>query len=105
MLTSLVSLQATSRLRWMGGLLLLAALAMLIAGETLLKQRLEGVVFLLYWLLCFLFTGAAMIVACLVARAVRHKSRNEARELIEKTLGKIQSDVQQSPRRADDGKP
>jgi membrane protein implicated in regulation of membrane protease activity len=99
MLASMVGLDVTARRRWIGALLLLAAMAMLVAGETLLKGRLRGLAFLLYWLLCFIFTGAAIIVAWLDARAVHSKSRREARELIEKTLGKIESDVRERPHR------
>lgn len=97
MLLSVVGLEATARRRWIGALLLMAAMAMLIVGETLLKTHLQGVAFLLYWLLCLVFTAASIFVACLDARAVQIKSRKEARELIEKTLNKIESDVRQKP--------
>ena len=99
MLAPIVGLDVTARRRWIGALLLLAAMAMLIAGQTVLQGHLRGLAFLLYWLLCFIFTGSAIIVAWLDARAVQTKSRREARELIEKTLGKIESDVRQRPRR------
>lgn len=101
MLTSMADSKATARRRWIGGLLLLSAAVTLIAGETLLKERLKDLTFLLYWLLCLVFTGAAIIVAFLDARDVHRKSRREARELIESTVNKIEVDARQKPRRDD----
>ena len=89
-----------TRVRWrlVGGAMLLAALGMLIAGETVLERHLKGVAFLFYWLVCLLLTGAAIIVAYIDARSVQQRSRVEARELLEKTIHKIESDVRQTPR-------
>jgi len=42
---------ASARRRWSGGLALLAALAMLVCGETVLKDRLGMVSFLIYRLI------------------------------------------------------
>ena len=97
MLASLMGLGATARRRWCGGLVLLTALVLLILGETMLKGNLRGWVFVLYWLLCFGLTFVAIIIAWLDARAVRNKSRREARELVERTLGKIEEDVLRRP--------
>ena len=102
MLASSMALDTRVRRRWVGGAMLLAALGMLIAGETILEHHLRGVAFLFYWLLCLLLTGAAIIVAYLDARSVQQRSRVEARELLEKTIHKIESDVQQAPRRNGD---
>jgi hypothetical protein len=93
-----MGLGVTARRRWFGGLVLLAALVLLIAGETILKDNLRGWGFLLYWLLCFAFTGLAIIAAWLDARAVQRKSRRDARELVEHTLGKIEADVRRKSR-------
>ena len=95
-----MGLEPATRRRWLGGLMLLAALAMLIAGETVLEHRLSGAGFLLYWLLCLVFTGGAIMVAYMDVRAVQRKSRLEARELLEKTLHKIETDVRQKPRQS-----
>ena len=97
MLASIVGLNITSRRRWIGAVFLLAAMGMLIAGETLLKSHLRNLTFLLYWLLCLICTGAAIIVACLDVRAVQRESRHEARELIQNTLNKVESDVRRKP--------
>lgn len=88
-----MGLGVTARRRWVGGLALLGALGLLLAGETVLKTRLAGVGFLLYWAVCFVLTGVAIIVAWIDACAVQRRSRQEARELVEHTLHKIESDV------------
>ena len=78
------------RRRWFGTAFLLAAIAMLVAGETALKGRLSAVGFLAYWLVCFGFTGLAMVVAFIDLRAVRSRIRDEQRDLIETTLKEIE---------------
>ncbi len=95
-----MALHGTARRRWLGALLLLAALGMLVAGQTVLKDRLKDLGFLLYWLVCFLFTGAALLVAYLDALALQRRSRRETRELLETTLGKIESDARKKGNRA-----
>lgn len=84
--------------RWFGGLVLLLALGFLIAGETILKARLQGLGFVLYWLCCFVLTGAAIVAAWLDACAVQRKGRLEARKLVEHTLGDIEADVRRKTR-------
>ena len=88
----------TARRRWFGGLVLLLALGLLIAGETILKARLRGLGFVLYWLCCLVLTGAAIVVAWADACAVQQKGRREAKELVENTLGDIQADVRRKTR-------
>jgi cation transport ATPase len=94
-----MGLDATGRRRLTGALILMAALAMLIAGQTVLKSRLHDVIFLVYWLICFVLTGAAILVAYLDARALQRKTRREARELIETTLNHIETDARKKPGR------
>jgi hypothetical protein len=72
-----------ARRRWFGLLCLVVALGMLIWGETVLKDRLRGLVFLAYWLVCFVVTGLAILTAILDMRATRRQSREEQRNLIE----------------------
>jgi peptidoglycan/LPS O-acetylase OafA/YrhL len=84
---------ATTRRRWLGILVLIAALAMLIAGETVLQGRLQNVPFVLYWLLCLILTAAAIIIAFLDARALRRQTREEARDLLQSTLKEIETDA------------
>jgi hypothetical protein len=80
-------------------LALLAALAMLAVGGTVLKGRLGPVAFLLYWLVCLCFTSLAMVVAFLDMRALRRRLLEERRVLFQATLEKIESDAKSKPRR------
>jgi len=77
---------------------LLAALLMLIAGETVLKQSLKDSWFLIYWLVCFVFTGLAIIVAFLDVRSLGQRVRQERHQLLETTLNQIQSDARKKRR-------
>lgn len=79
------------RRRALGICFLLASLSMLVAGETLLGERLRArpVAFLLYWLGCFVFVGLAFLMAVLDLVAVRRRVRTEQRELVERTLSQI----------------
>lgn len=92
-----MQLNATARRRWFGALMLVCALGLLVAGETILKRRLEGLGFLLYWGLCFVFTGLAILTAYIDARVLQIKSRKETRELLQTTLNKIQNDARNKP--------
>jgi hypothetical protein len=92
-----MGLDATARRRWLGALMLLGALGLLIAGETILKGRLDGMIFLAYWGLCFVLTGLAIVTAYLDARALQSRTQREARELLETTLTNIQADAEKKP--------
>lgn len=69
---------------------LAAALLMLLAGETLLKGRLEGLSFIVYWLGCFLFTILTMMMAFLDLAALRRDTREDHRALLEQTVQEIE---------------
>ncbi len=94
-----MGLDATARRRWFGGLVLLAALGMLIGGLTMLQQRLTALEFLLYWLVCLVLTTLAIIIAFQDVRAVQHRLRQEKRELLQNTLERIAADAKNRPRR------
>lgn len=94
-----MGLDATTRRRWLGILVLIAALGMLIVGETVLQGRLQNVTFVLYWLLCLILTTAAIIIAFLDARALRQQTREEARDLLQTTLKEIETDAKARRRR------
>jgi hypothetical protein len=81
--------KADVRRRWLGAFFLLAAIGMLIAGETFLRDRLSPVLFLVFWTMCFAFTVLAVLVAFLDVSAVRRRIRAEQRELIENTLRQL----------------
>ncbi len=87
------------RRRWFGGVALGAALLMLILGQTVLQKSLNGLAFLLYWLLCLVLTGIAVLVALVDARAVRLELKREKRELLEQTVKEIQDEATARHRR------
>ena len=78
--------------RTVGTVCVMVPVGMVIFGLTALKNTLGGLGFLVYWLICFLFTFAAIIVALIDLRSVRRQTREEAHELLEKTLGDIGSE-------------
>ena len=95
-----MALDATARRRWFGAAVLLAALAMLICGQTVLKGRLGALVFIAYWLVCFGLTGLAILVALLDARALQRRTRQEQRDLFEATLKQIETEAKSRPRQS-----
>ena len=78
------------RRRRLGVFFLLAALGMLVAGETLFRDHFSKLGFVVYWLACFAFTFLAMIVAWFDALAIRQNSRAEQREFLEETFREIE---------------
>ena len=96
-----MALDATARRRWFGAVVLLAALAMLICGETVLKGKLGDLTFIGYWLVCFALTGLAIVVAFLDARALQRRTRQEQRDLFEATLKQIETEARARARRPD----
>jgi hypothetical protein len=99
-----MALDATARRRWFGALALMAALAMLVVGETTLQGRLGAFGSLFYWLVCFGFTSLAILAALLDVRALQSRSRQEQRELFQATLKSIETEAKKhTPRR--NGKP
>jgi len=78
--------------RWFGLFFLSLAFGFLIWGQTVLRDRLKGIPFLVYWFCCFLFTAAAIVIALLDVRATRKRVRREHDELIHRTLEEIEQD-------------
>ena len=76
--------------RWLGSFCLAVAAGMLIWGQTVLKPHLSGRAFVLYWLACFAFTVAAIVIALLDMRALRRRNRDEQRKLIQRTLEQLE---------------
>lgn len=95
-----MGLDATARRRWFGGIVLVLAIAMLVLGQTVLKERLGNITFLIYWLICFIFTGLAIVVAFRDVKAVQHEVRSEQRDLLESTLKEIESEARDRQKRA-----
>jgi hypothetical protein len=77
------------RFRKRGLSFLVAAIVMLVLGETLLRQSLAKVPFVLYWMVCFVCTGLAILFAFLDVAGVQRQAREEQRELLEKTIQEI----------------
>ena len=96
-----MALDATARRRWFGALVLIAALGMLIGGETVLKGKLRGVGFMFYWLACLAFTCLAILIAVLDARALRRQIHEAQHELFDATLKQIETDAKAKARRPD----
>jgi hypothetical protein len=90
-----MGLDSTAKRRWFGGIVLFGAIAMLICGETILKPKLAGSAYLIYWLICFVLTIAAIVVAFMDVRALQRRIRDEHRELVEGTIDRIQSDAKE----------
>jgi hypothetical protein len=76
---------ADARRRWFGLFFLVVAASLLIWGETILRPRLIGITFVLYWFVCFVMTALAIVVAILDMRATRRRIRDEQRALLERT--------------------
>ena len=87
-------LDANLRRRLFGGVALAAALVMLVAGQTILKDRLKDLGFLLYWLACFCLTGLAAIVALWDAHALRQRARQQRRDLLQAAIKDIEIETQ-----------
>ena len=94
-----MAMDATTRRRWFGAVVLMAALAMLICGETVMKGKLGNLTFIAYWLVCLALTGLAIVVALLDARALQRRVRQEQRDLFKTTLKEIQSRARPRPNR------
>lgn len=75
--------------RWLGLFCLTMAGGMLIWGQTVFKPHLDGIGFLIYWAVCFLFTFAAIGIALVDMRAVRQRVRAEQEALIRQTLANL----------------
>src|SRR5437879_6506364 len=94
-----MGLDTTARRRWFGAIVLVLALLMLILGETVLKGKMSNVAFVVYWLICFVLTGLAIVVAFRDARAVQDVVKTEQRTLLESTLKDIESEARSRQKR------
>jgi hypothetical protein len=81
--------------RWFGLLFLALAFGMLIWGRTVLNEELQGVSFLIYWSICFLFTFAAIFTALLDMRATRKAAREQQRDLLRRAMDDMDKDADQ----------
>jgi len=96
----------TVRRRWLGGLLLAGALAMLVAGQTVLSGRLGVIGLAIYWLICLILACACMVIAFADVRALYSRTRREQRDLFEQTLKDIETSARaKAASREGDSKP
>jgi hypothetical protein len=80
--------------RWVVGIFLLIAVAMVVCGETVLKSRLRQETFLYYWMVCIFFTGLTFIAALVDLWIIRRRARRERLDLLKKTFSGLDLDVE-----------
>jgi membrane protein implicated in regulation of membrane protease activity len=68
------------------------SLVMLVAGMTVLKDRLQGLLFIYYWLLCAMFTCVTLMIALLDFRATRRRLEQERSQMIQEMLHTVARD-------------
>ena len=93
---------ADVRRRWFGVFFLLIAAGMLIWGQTILKPYLAGIGFVLYWLACMAFTGLALVTALLDIWAVRRRTREQQRDLLQRIFDEAEAN-EENKRKEPDG--
>ncbi|MDB6029145.1 MAG: hypothetical protein JWM68_5368 [Verrucomicrobiales bacterium] len=76
--------------RLIGGAFLAVSLLMLILGQTVLDSRLDGTLFIRYWLICFSLTGAAALVALMDILMIKRETKAEQEDLLNQTLHEIE---------------
>ena len=74
---------------------------MLIWGQTILKSYLEGIGFVLYWLACMAFTGLALLTALLDIWAVRRRTREQQRDLLQRIFDEGEPNEENKPNEPD----
>ena len=80
---------------------MLIAAGMLIWGQTILKSYLEGIGFVLYWLACMAFTGLALLTALLDIWAVRRRTREQQRDLLQRIFDEGEPNEENKPNEPD----
>ena len=95
-----MALSSETRRRMVGLVFLALAIAMLVAGLTVLAPRLRGVVYLVYWLGCMGFTGLAVLTALLDVWATRQRIRQAQRALLSQAIAEFpdRRPTEKSPR-------
>src|SRR5205814_5166443 len=93
---------ADARRRWFGVFFLIIAAGMLIWGQTLLKPYLEGVGFVIYWLVCIVFTALSMWTALLDIWAVRRRTRDQHRDLLQQVFEEREPDREDKAGKSDE---
>jgi purine-cytosine permease-like protein len=76
-------------LRWLAAICLAVSVGMVVAGESLLKERLRAEAFIYYWLVCISFTFLTMVIALVDFWMVRRRLHREQKELFQEALRAI----------------
>lgn len=72
---------------------LAVASGMLIWGHTILASHLKGLGFLIYWVVCFLFTIASIVIALVDVHALLRNIRKERLEHFRRAMKDIKRGV------------
>ena len=84
--------------RVIGAIFVLLAIAMLICGQTIPPGRLSPLGFLMYWLICLVFTCLAIVIAFRDARDMQQKVQREHRALLDETLKTMEGEARAKKR-------
>ena len=80
-----------ARRRWFGTFFLILAVGLLLWGLTFLAAFLltNPILFVFYWVTCFLFTGISFAIAIYDMMVVRKRVRQEQREAFERAFREV----------------
>jgi hypothetical protein len=98
------------RRRVIGTIFLAGALAMVVTGETVLREKLRSnpAAFLVFWMVCVILVGISILIAILDLAVMRRRLREEQRQLVEDTIRQIEqakgAKAAQSPKTRPDSK-
>jgi hypothetical protein len=76
--------------RWYGLLCLILGGFMLLWGQTVLHDRLTGRSFVIYWTLCFLVTGSALVISLWDTHRLRRQMRAQEKELFKRMIDQVE---------------
>lgn len=92
MLNSAMRFSSDFMRRCTGAFFLTIAILMMAAGQTILSDKLKDISYVLFYLVCFIFTFLAALTALLDFWVVRKRVRKEERELIQQTMLKLKKE-------------
>jgi hypothetical protein len=87
---------ADIRRRWLGVVCLGIAILMVVWGQFFLPRTLAPSLQAAFWLLCFVFTIAAILIALLDLLLLRQRTRAEKRALFAETMEAIEKEATRS---------
>jgi TRAP-type C4-dicarboxylate transport system permease small subunit len=81
------------RRRWLGVVCLGIAILMVVWGQFFLPRSLAPTLQAAFWLLCFVFTIAAILIALVDLLVLRQRTRAEKRALFAETMDAIEKEA------------